>query len=67
MDSLLASFEFKNLTHPGQDDTSSKMNVTAAGNNLIVTADEEDSIVRDWVWERDWQILMGLLETDLYF
>ena len=28
------------------------MNVTAEGNNLIVVADEEDSILRDWFGER---------------
>ena len=34
------------------DDTLGMMNVTAAGNNLIVTEDEEDSILRDWFGER---------------
>ena len=34
------------------DDTLGMMNVTAAGYNLIVTADEEDSILRDWFGER---------------
>ena len=49
------------------------MNVTAAGNNLIVTEDEEDSILRDWFGERltdsngitrDWFVFLILLVSD---